>query len=465
MIKVCILSDYREGFKSQIKNLSKNGDSKFIAPSGEELSFEFRGFDEKPIDCDYVLIINKTIKPHKVRARRVFALQQEPYIKESKQYGIPFKNEWAIKPETYAHCDVVFAFNEGLFKAPCLEKVEFKTALDSVLDLDSALDSSLDSADFALDSNVLKYGGNSQNGGGQQLDNTRFQHSNSPFLNSPATNPNQLTIQVASNPHSHEVDSPRKAKFHNTIFIKYPPMMYFLFAPNMPYNELCNLPIPRKIKEISCIASFDKKAFAGHLDRMKFVKALQNSHLGDKIDFYGNKTPNELAEKKDGILPYKYTIAIENNAQSDYFSEKIMDAYLGYAMPIYFGAGNIERYFPKNSFIKIDIYNVEDSIKRLENLLESNFYEEHFGAILEARRRVLEDYSMLESMGKEILKDYKTHKETPKKEIFLKPYKRSLKTHIWRIALIIYYFFHRILNKGESKNKLKDLKSHPKATL
>lgn len=371
-IKVCILSDYREDFKNIIKNLSLNNDAKFMTGGGQDdyvLSFEMRGFDDKVIECDYLLVINKIIKDSSIKTKRVIALQQEPYIKNSKQYALPFKNEWAIKKEVYYFCDIVFAFNEGLFSDDRDQKT---------------------------------------------------------FV------------------------------YKQTKFIKYPPMMYFLFG-NIPYKDLYNYKIPDKTKEISCIASFDKKAFPGHLDRIKFVKALKKSHIGDRIDFYGKNTSNELKEKKDGILPYKYTIAIENNSQSDYFSEKIMDAYLGYAIPIYFGADNIEEYFPKNSFIKIDIYNLQDSIKIIEDIINSNFYEDNFSALLEARRRVLEDYSMLNAIGKEIIKDYQANKDKPYKELNIKAYKRSLKDNIYRFYLIVYYGILKVLTNGEGKNRLKDL--------
>lgn len=312
-------------------------------------------------------------RDYHIIAKRVISLQQEPFIPNSKQYGIPFKNEWAKNPQSYQYCDIVLAFNDAMFEGRILENQNPKT--------------------FSL---------------------------------------------------------------NHTTFIKYPPMMYFLFG-NISYENLKNLPIPKKTKAISCIASFDKKAFAGHLDRIKFVLALKNSHLGDKIDFYGNKTEYELREKKDGILPYKYTIAIENNAQDDYFSEKIMDAYLGYSIPIYFGAKNIEKYFPPNSFIKIDIYNLQDSIATIEKILHSNFYEDNFNALLEARRRTLEEYSMLHALSKVIIDDSKAHPNAESKNITIKAYRRSLGMKIYRNLLCVYYWILRILTNGESKNRLKKL--------
>lgn len=372
-LRVCIISDYRQEFESLLKNLSLNADCKKTIKIGNkdyilefDMSFKYDKYD-------YILIINKAIKNVKISAKRVIALQQEPFIQASKKYLIPFKNEWAIKKETYKDCNLVFAFNEGLFECETL-----------------------------------------------------INHNPKTFL------------------------------YNETIFIKYPPMMYFLFG-NISYKDLFKASPLNKEKLISCIASFDKRAFAGHIDRMKFVKALHKSRLGKLIDFYGHKTKYSLEEKRYGILPYKYTIAIENNVQSDYFSEKIMDAFLGYSIPIYFGANNIAQYFPPNSFVQIDIYNLEASIKKIENAINSNFYENNFEAVLEARRRVLEDYCMLNAVSKEILKDYLLNGDSKIREISLKAYKRSLKDKLKYYFLIIYYFGLRIFTDSESRSRFKDL--------
>ena len=374
-LKIGILSDYKGGMENFIKILSPNNDSKIKIDDYilEFVSYDSNGGGLHSIDCDYIVVINKSNQNIKLTTKRVFALQQEPYIRESKKYAIPFKNEWAISQDYYLFCDIVFAFNDELFK-------------------------------------------------GKNLIN----------------------------------NNPKTFIKNNTTFIKHHPALYFCFG-NMPFDTLCKMPKVEKTKEISCIASFDKKAFYGHLDRMKFVIALKKSKIGKRIDFFGNKTEFELKEKKDGILPYKYTIAIENNAQDDYVSEKIMDSYLGYSIPIYFGANNVEKYFPKDSFIKIDIYQLQDSINMIEKILDSNFYEEHFDALLEARNRVLYDYSMLYSLSKNIINDYKKHQNTTKKEVLIAKYKRPFYLVLKYYYQAIFYGLLKILTNGEGKNKLKDL--------
>lgn len=49
--------------------------------------------------------------------------------------------------------------------------------------------------------------------------------------------------------------------------------------------------------------------------------------------------------KQDGLLPYRYSVVIENVQEVDYFTEKLLHCMLCGTIPIYWGAPNIEEYF------------------------------------------------------------------------------------------------------------------------
>ncbi len=102
---------------------------------------------------------------------------------------------------------------------------------------------------------------------------------------------------------------------------------------------------------ISCISS-GLKQLSGHRLRFDFVEKLQTQFPG--IDFFG-RGDNFIEDKMDGLLAYRYSIAIENSSQPHYFTEKINDCFLSYTVPFYYGCKNIGRYFPEKSFIRIDI--------------------------------------------------------------------------------------------------------------
>ncbi|HHH53888.1 MAG TPA: hypothetical protein ENK82_06670 [Campylobacterales bacterium] len=158
------------------------------------------------------------------------------------------------------------------------------------------------------------------------------------------------------------------------------------------YDELKNMNEPnQKVKNISCIAS-SLTRWAGHKKRVEFINYLkENNGLG--IDFFGKGT-NFLEEKWDGIAPYKYSIAIENSSIDDYWTEKISDVYLSYSLPFYFGCTNIDKYFPKESYIWIDISDPKKALETMRLAIENNEYEKRLLYIEEARRRVLDEYNL-----------------------------------------------------------------------
>ncbi|MCB0501089.1 MAG: hypothetical protein KDD32_00235 [Bacteroidetes bacterium] len=144
-----------------------------------------------------------------------------------------------------------------------------------------------------------------------------------------------------------------------------------------------------KSKTISVISS-DRVKKEGHKLRFAFVNQLIG-HFKDRLDVFGigfNPIPN----KNEGLLPYKYSIAIENEQAKGYFTEKLTDCYLANCVPIYHGAPNIDDFFDPNSFIKIDINNPEKAIATIETLLAEDPYEKMIDAVIMSKHKILDEY-------------------------------------------------------------------------
>jgi hypothetical protein len=154
---------------------------------------------------------------------------------------------------------------------------------------------------------------------------------------------------------------------------------------------LVNMKVPAKTKNISCIAS-NLTQLKGHKQRFQFTNTLRKQLPA--IDFFGKGT-HYLQNKMDGLLSYRYSIAIENSSMPFYFTEKINDCFLSYTVPFYYGCKNIGKYFPEKSFIHIDINDPEKAIRQIEKYLFANDWEERVGALQEARELVLNKYQPL----------------------------------------------------------------------
>ena len=96
-----------------------------------------------------------------------------------------------------------------------------------------------------------------------------------------------------------------------------------------------------KTHHMSLIASA-KRDSAGHLLRHEMVDFVQNQGLDVAVLGRGY-APFEM--KQDGLAPYRFSVVIENIREPNYFTEKIVDAVLCEAVPIYWGCPNIGDYF------------------------------------------------------------------------------------------------------------------------
>ena len=110
-----------------------------------------------------------------------------------------------------------------------------------------------------------------------------------------------------------------------------------------------NRKIHEKTKLVSMIAS-NKNWVRGHIDRLKWVEKLK-----DKVDLFGTGRPNELRNKEDGIKDYMFSVSIENDYSSNYFTEKLTDNFVLGTVPIYLGSKSVvNRYFDPRGVIFLE---------------------------------------------------------------------------------------------------------------
>ena len=152
------------------------------------------------------------------------------------------------------------------------------------------------------------------------------------------------------------------------------------------YNYLSNNS-PEKIKQISSVTS-TFNSLEGH--------KLRNDLLGEitNVDRFGKKI-NPIKNKEDGLFPYKYTIAIENSMENNYFTEKLLDGILSECLTFYWGCPNIKKWIDPNSFIWIDIRNRKEAIKTIENAVKNNEWEKRLEHIKKMKHKILNEIQML----------------------------------------------------------------------
>ena len=193
-----------------------------------------------------------------------------------------------------------------------------------------------------------------------------------------------------------------------------------------------------KTIDLSVICS-NKTNTENHELRIEFLKILKN-YFGNKLEWYGAGF-KDIESKSKVIFDSKYHLVLENDSKNNLISEKLFDTFLGESFPIYYGAPNVGDYFHQDSFKSIDINNIEQSIKNIENLLKSDIYLENITQIRNSKNKVLNEYNFVNRIAEILDKKQDTNTETEtitelySSEYFWKsltPYKLKLKNIIKR---------------------------------
>lgn len=134
-------------------------------------------------------------------------------------------------------------------------------------------------------------------------------------------------------------------------------------------DEIHEEQLEDKTELLSTIVS-SKNFLPGHQKRLLFTsKLMEETDLGMHVYGYGF---NEIPDKRDALIPYKYHLAIENSIYPHYWTEKLSDPILGKCIVFYHGATKINEYFSKETVIPININEIENSIQIIKNTIKEN---------------------------------------------------------------------------------------------
>lgn len=162
------------------------------------------------------------------------------------------------------------------------------------------------------------------------------------------------------------------------------------------YDYIASQPPTDKTKILSTVCSAKAQKHTIHYKRVQFIERLC-AELPE-LDRFGEGV-REVHDKAETLDPYKYHIAIENHVCDHWWTEKLSDAFLGLTLPFYHGAPNAASYFPKDSFIPIDINDFNGSLNTIRTALQNGEYEKRLESIREARRLCLEEYNTFATLS------------------------------------------------------------------
>jgi len=155
--------------------------------------------------------------------------------------------------------------------------------------------------------------------------------------------------------------------------------------------------VPEKPRALSWITS-NLTGWQGHRERMAFLEAIRGRV---EFDLFGRGF-SPIADKWDGLAPYRCSLAIENFSGPYYWSEKLADCFLAWCLPLYYGCTQIEEYFPPEALVRVDIRHPAAAVQTIREVSAGDRWERSLEAIAEARRLVLEEYQLFPFLAGEV---------------------------------------------------------------
>lgn len=152
-----------------------------------------------------------------------------------------------------------------------------------------------------------------------------------------------------------------------------------------------------KLRELSTVCSSKRQGHTLHRRRHDFVQSLAIRLPGMEVFGRGVRPINDKAEALDS---FRYHLAIENHIAPHHWTEKLADAFLGHCLPFYIGCPNAADYFPGESFVPLDLDDVDGSAAIISEAIRKREHERRLPAIAEARRRVLEEYGLFATVSR-----------------------------------------------------------------
>ena len=145
-----------------------------------------------------------------------------------------------------------------------------------------------------------------------------------------------------------------------------------------------------------------KERLPGHKWRLSLIM----NHLQGKVDLYGTvgKRPRFCFEpykgeppsrcKEEAVEPYCYHIAVENCIEKGYFTEKVVDAWMGLSLPLYRGCPDLADFVPGDAFVRLPEEMGEAAAFAARVCRSASLYRERLSAVREARELVLDKYNV-----------------------------------------------------------------------
>ena len=175
---------------------------------------------------------------------------------------------------------------------------------------------------------------------------------------------------------------------------------------------------PTKSADLSAIVT-GKRLSLGHHFRLDLIHHLES--IGQAIDIFGLDNNESFRnyrgalpwlDKREGLAPYRYTIAIENNSEKNYVTEKLTDAIISECLPFYWGCPNLEDIIEPDSFIRLPSDDITAATSIIREAIANDEYSRRLPAIKRSKEKLLNSLQIAPTVSR-LVRGHKLLDRTP----------------------------------------------------
>lgn len=150
----------------------------------------------------------------------------------------------------------------------------------------------------------------------------------------------------------------------------------FNYPQSIPENQAANKVnfSAQRPYLLTLIGSNHSTDYPGELYTLRRQLVKYFSMVTEDFHIYGShwELPSykgRCSNKLEVLRNYTYSLCIENYAMPGYITEKIFDSFFAGTIPVYFGAPDVAKHIPSNSFIHLrDFNSMEAMVHRLQSM-------------------------------------------------------------------------------------------------
>jgi hypothetical protein len=156
-----------------------------------------------------------------------------------------------------------------------------------------------------------------------------------------------------------------------------------------------------KVAVICSEKNFDK----GHLLRNNFIKYVDFTQANgvdalDMVDVFGRENYHQFKSYKGSVLAdnkynvyafYKYVLAVENNSEHNYATEKIWEAILCESLCFYWGCPNLETYLDAAAFVRLPLEDPTAALQIIKQAIAEDWWSQRIGVIKQMKAKILNE--------------------------------------------------------------------------